>query len=456
MKNIYFCFVLMFCSIASVAQNVNFGAWYLNVNSSFANVNKLNPGYFNSDTPPDNFDFVPGTDYTFNGKVTVGSGSGISVRGTLYLRLIPSLASTGTYFNIKLADIPSGSTDFQINNTTVNWNGQLQNFVASVNFPIIGYLFFEESTNSVPFTARSLDYITLTRRNPLTVTAPNASYACGAAPVQLSASVAGGTGALQYAWSPAKGLSATNIYNPKASPSATTQYTVTVTDAGNPIAQVVSKVVTVTYVPLAAPVVSGSNTFFNPCPGTTASYTYSVSTIPASVTSVTWSMTGLTSGLSMATASSPIKPNATVSGSGPVGNTFNISCVYSNATCTSSPTVVNVTFASRTCQLCTNCKLCPTAPGCGTPAVAAAMTNAVIYPNPVTNKSFALEFSVEEEGSYLISIVDSQGSLVASRELESPLMGLREESFSLPRAGVYYVKVIQPSGISSSQRVVVN
>lgn len=84
------------------------------------------------------------------------------------------------------------------------------------------------------------------------------------------------------------------------------------------------------------------------------------------------------------------------------------------------------------------------------------MTNAVIYPNPVTNKSFALEFSVEEEGSYLISIVDSQGSLVASRELESPLMGLREESFSLPRAGVYYVKVIQPSGISSSQRVVVN
>ena len=41
----------------------------------------------------------------------------------------------------------------------------------------------------------------------------------------------GGTGAYTYAWSPATGLSATNIANPTATPGSTTIYTVIVTDA---------------------------------------------------------------------------------------------------------------------------------------------------------------------------------------------------------------------------------
>lgn len=41
------------------------------------------------------------------------------------------------------------------------------------------------------------------------------------------------TGGVTYSWSPATGLSATNISNPDASPSATTEYIVTVSDAQN-------------------------------------------------------------------------------------------------------------------------------------------------------------------------------------------------------------------------------
>jgi len=70
---------------------------------------------------------------------------------------------------------------------------------------------------------------------------------CIGTPVQLSAS--GGT---SYSWSPATGLSATNINNPTASPSVTTTYTVTVTDingcsATDDVVVTVNPLPTVTY-----------------------------------------------------------------------------------------------------------------------------------------------------------------------------------------------------------------
>ncbi|RYZ53767.1 MAG: T9SS type B sorting domain-containing protein, partial [Sphingobacteriales bacterium] len=69
--------------------------------------------------------------------------------------------------------------------------------------------------------------------NPLPAASitPAAPNICAGDSIQLTAS--GGT---SYSWSPATGLSATNIANPKASPAGNTTYTVTVTGTGGCIA----------------------------------------------------------------------------------------------------------------------------------------------------------------------------------------------------------------------------
>lgn len=66
----------------------------------------------------------------------------------------------------------------------------------------------------------------------LTVTAvATPSSICYGGSTQLVANAGGGSGTSTYSWSPATGLSATNIYNPIASPTETTTYTCTVTNA---------------------------------------------------------------------------------------------------------------------------------------------------------------------------------------------------------------------------------
>jgi hypothetical protein len=56
---------------------------------------------------------------------------------------------------------------------------------------------------------------------------------CEGSSINLDASGSTGSGSLTYLWSPATGLSATNIVNPVASPTSMTTYTVLVTDANN-------------------------------------------------------------------------------------------------------------------------------------------------------------------------------------------------------------------------------
>ncbi len=64
--------------------------------------------------------------------------------------------------------------------------------------------------------------IVLPSFNPLTVSASQTT--CAGSPVQLTA-----TGGVAYSWTPAAGLSATNINNPLASPVQSTTYSVTIT-----------------------------------------------------------------------------------------------------------------------------------------------------------------------------------------------------------------------------------
>lgn len=72
------------------------------------------------------------------------------------------------------------------------------------------------------------DDIVVTLTFPPNVSAGNDAAICEGSSTPLQA-----TGGVSYAWSPAAGLSATNVANPTASPTVTTLYTVVVTDAAN-------------------------------------------------------------------------------------------------------------------------------------------------------------------------------------------------------------------------------
>ncbi len=96
-------------------------------------------------------------------------------------------------------------------------------------------------------------------------------------------------GGSSYSWSPATGLSATNIQNPVASPSVTTTYTVTISGSCTG-----TDAVTVTVNPaVAMPGLISGNTSI--CAGSTT--TYSVTAV-AGATSYTWTLPGGWSGTS--------------------------------------------------------------------------------------------------------------------------------------------------------------
>lgn len=116
------------------------------------------------------------------------------------------------------------------------------NYIATVNYP-----------------CTSISDTVLVQAGPnATVSNPNVTI-CEGSNTTLSAS--GGVG---YSWSPATGLSATNIANPVASPTVTTTYTVTVSDAGG-CTNIATTTVNVNALPIAsagadASICPGSNT----------------------------------------------------------------------------------------------------------------------------------------------------------------------------------------------------
>ncbi len=112
---------------------------------------------------------------------------------------------------------------------------------------------------------------TLTQPTALAVTATandNLIGTCSSA--QLNATVTGGVmpaGGYLYSWSPAAGLTATNISNPVATPASTTTYTVTVTDANGCIK---TASVTVDVAPVLIAVAFADDNLIGDCAGSTA------------------------------------------------------------------------------------------------------------------------------------------------------------------------------------------
>ena len=94
-------------------------------------------------------------------------------------------------------------------------------------------------TNTKEGTITVLDHPTVNAGVDAVICSPDH----GTSSTTLGATATGGTSPYTWAWSPATGLSATNISNPTATPTTTTDYTVTVTDdagcTGNDVVRVV-------------------------------------------------------------------------------------------------------------------------------------------------------------------------------------------------------------------------
>ena len=172
--------------------------------------------------------------------------------------------------------------------------------------------------------------VTITVNPPLSVTTTGPVAICPGFSSPISANGSGGSGTgYSYNWSPATGLSCTNCQSPNASPSATTTYTVTISDnCGTPVA-VDSLVVTVH----PAPVVVITSNITSGCLNPDLCVNFADSSYVANGTITNWAW-NFGNPSSPNNTSSQAQPTHCYSGS---GNTYNVTLtVTSNNGCTAS------------------------------------------------------------------------------------------------------------------------
>ncbi len=191
------------------------------------------------------------TSYTVH--VTDISGCSGTATVTITVNLLPVVAissptsicsGSNTALNASGGVIYLWSPSTGLSNTSIS--NPVANPVANTNYSVI-----VTDANGCSSSATTSVAV-----NPLPVVGvnPNDSI-CPGSNLQLNA-----TGGINYLWNPASGLSNSNISNPLASPGATTNYTVTVTDA-NSCSSSASTSVTVN--PSVAVVMSSNQTICN-------------------------------------------------------------------------------------------------------------------------------------------------------------------------------------------------
>ena len=147
--------------------------------------------------------------------------------------------------------------------------------------------------SNVPTACIDLDTVVVTVLDTVeaNITTPNTTicHPENGGTIQLNVVAEGGsgTGYFLYNWTPAAGLSATNIANPIATPTSTTKYYVTVTDtAGNACAAIDSVTITVN-TEIAVNITAANDSICNAAPTKLSStvnpavaYTYEWSSVP--------------------------------------------------------------------------------------------------------------------------------------------------------------------------------
>ena len=447
---IYFVFSALISIQAQTTSVID--TWTIQINTVIPSKNEIVSG-----NPGGNFDYVVNTSYTINGYVTFLTP--IPQDATLYLRVFNSTISTldtDPHFDIMLTTVKAGDNQIQINNTSANWDGQLPGLNASIGFPLYGYLYYlrkDQNMNQTP------DYIALTPQYPMTAVYPNTSYCGAGAGTKLNGTVTGGISPYTYLWIPSSNLSSASIGNPVASPTATTTYSLQITDISKPIAQVLSQKVTVIVAPLPAPAITGVPIFYNPCaPSTSSSYAFHVGNLPSGVTHVNWSINNnvKTSELIIAYLyTGSLNTGIVLTGRGANGTSFTISCSYSKGLCNSAAQNDLIVFSNPSCMVQCDCSICPTRPGCIQPASLVSKGTLSISPNPTANGTMSLSLNVATADNYRIAIFNSYGNTVYYLDLGFLEVGYYSREVTLNEQGMYYLSVYSNT-VNLTEKVLVN
>ncbi len=173
-----------------------------------------------------------GTNATANGlcagtfTITATDVNGCNGTASVTITQPAALTATATTTNVLCNGASNGSaTGAGAGGTpgyTYLWSNGNTNAIAS-NLSAGTFTVTVSDVNGCNATAS----ITLTQPTAMTVTATGPVADCSGAPINLTATVVGGTGPYTYSWAPGGGTTATTTANPPA----TTNYTVTVTDA---------------------------------------------------------------------------------------------------------------------------------------------------------------------------------------------------------------------------------
>ncbi|MCB8999299.1 MAG: hypothetical protein H6540_04420, partial [Bacteroidales bacterium] len=230
--------------------------------------------------------------------VTVTDANGCSTTSDVTITVNPVLTVTTTTSDSNIGTCPSSVANLTATAAggeagySYSWlpvsglsNASIANPVAK---PAVTTTYTVTVTDANNCTASS--NITVSVQPDLAATATASDYNIGTCPTStstLDVNVTGGESAYSYSWSPAAGLSATNIKNPVAKPAATTTYTVTVTD-NNGCTTTADVIITV--VPVLTVNATATDMLIGTCPssssvlnataaGGEAGYTYSWSPV---------------------------------------------------------------------------------------------------------------------------------------------------------------------------------
>lgn len=174
-------------------------------------------------------------------SVTVTDGSQSTIASTIVTVATSPIASAGTDQTIALGNSASIGTA-ALPGYTYSWSSNPSGFSSTLAqpnvIPTISTIYTVIATNSSGCTATDDVVIWVTGGTfafvnpsvPITSSLGTTIYQGDAS--QLATMVTGGTPPYTYIWSPATGLSSTTVYNPVATPPATTTYSVLVQDGG--------------------------------------------------------------------------------------------------------------------------------------------------------------------------------------------------------------------------------
>lgn len=176
----------------------------------------------------------PSATTTYTVTVTDDEGCTATATVEVFVESAP-VADAGA--DVSIGDCPGQSTTLDASastgkNITYSWSPAASLSDATIANPVASPAATTTYTLTITdeFGCTSTDQVTVTVDPAPVADAGTDEDICAGGSTTLDASASTGT-SLSYSWSPAAGLSATNVANPTASPATTTTYTLEVTDA---------------------------------------------------------------------------------------------------------------------------------------------------------------------------------------------------------------------------------